>query len=148
MKKIILLLLLLFLFCGCGVNEEAKLPEKTENEQDEWGITLSVGNITRESATLFFNQSGGNPTGELTTGSYYRIEKDGKELPYIVEGDIAWTAEAYVIIPEKTSKYEVNWKWLYGELEPGTYRIYKGVMNFRGPGDYDSKEYFAELIIE
>lgn len=148
MKKIISLLMILILLCGCGANEEAKLPEETENQPDDWGITFSVGNITPKGATVSFSQSGGSPTGELITGSYYRVEKDGKELPYVVEGDVGWTAEAYMIMPEKTSFYEVNWEWLYGELEPGTYVIYKGVMDFRGPGDFDEKEYSAEFIIK
>lgn len=148
MKKIISLLMILFLFCGCGANEEEKVPEESEDQPDEWGITFSVENITREGATFVFSQSGGSPTGELITGSYYRIEKDGEELPYVVEGEIGWTAEAYAIMPEKTSFYEVNWKWLYGELEPGTYRIFKQVSDFCGPGDFNDREYSAEFVIE
>ena len=42
----------------------------------------------------------------------------------------------------------VNWEWLYGELEPGTYKIIKSVSDFRGPGDSDDKTYFAEFVIE
>ena len=82
------------------------------------------------------------------TGSYYRLEDKNGELPYIVEGDVAWTAEAYMIQKDDSVSMQVNWEWLYGTLEPGTYRIYKGVMNWREAGDSDSKEYFAEFTIE
>lgn len=114
---------------------------------DEWGLTLSVSSVTPTSATLIFKQSGGNPTGELMTGSHYRLEDENGELPYIVEGDVAWTAEAYRIQKDGEIQMQANWEWLYGTLEPGTYRIYKGVMDWREAGDSDSKEYFAEFTI-
>ncbi len=148
MKKIISLLMILILLCGCGANEKAKLPEETENQPDEWGITISVKNITPTGAEIIISQNGGNPTGELNTGSYYRIEKEGKKLPYVVEGDVGWTSEAYIIPKGGNYNSVVNWEWLYGELEPGTYVIYKGVMDFRGPGDFDEKEYSAEFVIK
>lgn len=115
---------------------------------DDWGITLSVSNVTPSGATLIISQNGGNPTGELNTGSYYRIEYEDEELAFAVEGDIGWTSEAYIIPKGGSYKTEINWEWLYGELEPGTYRIFKNVMDFRGTGDYDTKEYSAEFVIE
>ena len=118
------------------------------NSPDDWGLTLSVSSVTATGLTAIFKQSGGNPTGELMTGSYYRLEDKNGELPYIVEGDVAWTAEAYMIQKDDSVSMQVNWEWLYGTLEPGTYRIYKGVMNWREAGDSDSKEYFAEFTIE
>lgn len=117
------------------------------DSQDEWGLTLSVSDVTATGATVIFSQSGGNPTGELMTGSYYRIENKDKELSYIVEGDVAWTSEAYMIRKDGTVSMNVNWEWLYGNLEPGTYRLVKQVMDFRGPGDFDEKEYSAEFTI-
>ena len=47
---------------------------------DDWGLTLSVSDVTATGLTVIFTQSGGNPTGELMTGSYYRLESaDGEE---------------------------------------------------------------------
>ncbi|MBQ3532023.1 MAG: hypothetical protein IJA05_08945 [Oscillospiraceae bacterium] len=117
------------------------------NSPDEWGLTLSVSSVTPTGATLIFKQSGGNPTGELMTGSHYRLENENGELPYIVEGDVAWTSEAYMIKKDGEIQMQANWEGLYGTLEPGTYRIYKGVMDWREAGDSDSKEYFAEFTI-
>lgn len=148
MKKIMAFLFAILMLCSCAAENNETNQENENFGEDEWGITLSVENISPTGATVVFTQSGGNPTGELTTGSYYRVEKDGKELPYVLEGDIAWTAEAYMIMPEKTFSMEANWEWLYGKLEPGEYRIFKGVSDFRGPGDSDSKEYFADFTIE
>ena len=114
---------------------------------DDWGVTLSLSDVTSTAATVVFSQSGGNSTGELMTGSYYRIESADGELAYIVEGDVAWTSEAYMIQKDGTVSMNVNWEWLYGKLEPGTYRLVKQVMDFRGPGDFDEKEYSAEFTI-
>ncbi len=114
---------------------------------DDWGVTLSVKNVTPTGATVVFTQSGGNPTGELTTGSYYWIEYEGEERAFVIDGDIAWTAEAYVIPKDGKFEMNVDWEWLYGELEPGVYRIYKGVSDYRGSGDLDDKTYSAEFTV-
>lgn len=114
---------------------------------DDWGITLSVKNVTANGATVVFKQSGGNPSGELNTGSYYRLEHKNEEMAFIFEGETAWTSEAYMIPKDGEVEMEVNWQWLYGTLEPGTYRIVKEVMDFRAPGDFDEKEYSAEFTI-
>lgn len=114
---------------------------------DDWGITLSVKNVTANGATVVFKQSGGNPSGELNTGSYYRLEHKNEEMAFIFEGETAWTSEAYMIPKDGEVEMEVNWQWIYGTLEPGTYRIVKEVMDFRAPGDFDEKEYSAEFTI-
>ena len=156
MKKIVSILLVILMFCSCAAAEpETEQPQNEnnsdiseENLPDDWGVTLSVSDVTATGLTAIFKQSGGNPTGELMTGSYYRLENKDKELAYIVEGDVAWTAEAYMIQKDDSVSMQVNWEWLYGTLEPGTYRIVKPVMDFRGPGDFDEKEYSAEFTVE
>ena len=156
MKKLLLILITILMFCSCTVSEQnteapenEMKPEISESaEPDDQGITLSVTDVTPTGLTVVFKQSGGNPTGELMTGSYYRLENKDKELAYIVEGDVAWTAEAYMIQKDGETEMQANWEWLYGTLEPGTYRIFKGVMDFRGPGDFDEREYSAEFTVE
>ena len=156
MKKLLLILITILMFCSCTVSEQNTETQENKNEpeifenaeQDDWGITLSVTDVTPTGLTVVFKQSGGNPTGELMTGSYYRLDNKDKELAFIVEGDVAWTAEAYMIQKDEEIKMQVNWQWLYGTLEPGTYKIFKGVMDFRGPGDFDEREYSAEFTVE
>ncbi len=156
MKKLLLILITILMFCSCAASEQntevpenEMKPEISESaEPDDWGITLSVTDVTPTGLTVVFTQSGGNHTGELMTGSYYRLENKDKELAYIVEGDVAWTSEAYMIQKDGETEMQANWQWLYGTLEPGAYRIYKEVMDFRGPGDFDEKEYSAEFTVE
>lgn len=121
--------------------------------EETWGITLTVENITSTSAIIKCTQSGGAPTGELDTGSWYILEnwtqENGwKEMPYVIDGEIGWTAEAWMIPMDSSCEWETNWEWLYGPIPAGKYRIGKEIMDFRGPGDYDKAIYFAEFSIE
>ena len=118
-------------------------------EEMDWGITLSTQNETSTGLVILCTQEGGNPTGTLQTGSWYILEtlQDGvwKEAPCFAE--VAWTQEAWVILPGSTAKWDVDWEWLYGELPTGIYRIGKRFMNFRDTGNYDSKMFYAEFAI-
>ena len=118
-------------------------------EEVDWGITLSTQNETSTGLVILCTQEGGNPTGTLQTGSWYILEtlQDGawKEAPCFAE--VAWTMEAWVILPDSTVGWDVDWDWLYGELSPGIYRIGKEIMDFRDTGNYDSKMFYAEFAI-
>ena len=119
-------------------------------DESEWGIELQVTNISSKGLTMECTQSGGNPSGELQTGSYYVVEKktDGgwEELSYLPE-NVGWTSEAWIIQKNDTVTWEVDWEWLYGELPTGDYRIGKEIMDFREPGDYDRQMYYVEFGI-
>lgn len=116
--------------------------------QDPWGVKLTAKNITPSGLTIVCEQQDGEPTGELNTGSYYGLEvlRDGEwvaveMLP--LEGELAWTSEAWMIPTNEKTEWNVDWTRLYGELSADCYRISKSVMDFRGTGDYDTKTYYA-----
>lgn len=120
--------------------------------EDTWGITLTAENITSTSVTIKCTQTAGNPTGELQTGSWYILEQwtqesGWKEMPYIIDGELGWTAEAWMIPMNDTCEWEVEWEWLYGTLPEGKYRIGKSIMDFRDSGDFDTATYHAEFNI-
>ena len=126
-------------------------PADLDNRQEEWGVELSASNVTPSGLTIICNQSGGNAL-ELTTGSFYTIQRleDGgyinvEYLPQ--EYDVGWTSEAWIIQKDNTTAWDVNWEWLYGQLPIGEYRIGKEIMNFRGPGDYDTEIIYAHFSI-
>jgi hypothetical protein len=117
-----------------------------------WGLTMEVKDVTNTSLTLVCTQKGGNPTGELMTGSFYVIEQyiDGNwcHIDYFEqEHDIAWTMEAYIIPLNETVDFDIDWSWLYGSFPAGKYRIGKEISDFRGTGDYDAIMYYAEFEI-
>lgn len=119
----------------------------------EWGISLSAEDVSSSGLTLKCTQSGGRPTGELQTGSWFVIETWTKEygwshvnyLPQ--EYEIAWTQEAWTIPMNDTCEWKVDWEWLYGSLPKGKYRIGKEIMDFRETADYDKTIYYAEFEI-
>lgn len=121
--------------------------------EETWGITLTTENVTPGSATIICTQSGGEPTGELHTGSWYILEnwtqENGwREMPYVIDGEIGWTSEAWMIPMNDTCEWEVNWEWLYGTIPDGKYRIGKEITDFRASGDYDNVIYFVEFSID
>ena len=115
-----------------------------------WGLTLSVKDVTESGLTLVCTQSGGELTGELQTGSDYKLivlKEAWEDVPAIIE-DYGWTAEAYMIAKDDVTEFEIKWEWLYGKLPAGTYRLVKGFMDFREAGNYDNFEYWVEFEIE
>ena len=119
----------------------------------DWGITLKAENVTPTGLTIVCEQSGGENVAELNTGSYFVIQaqKDGVwvNVGYLPqEYDLVWTQEAWGILKDSTTTWNVKWESLYGELPAGIYRIGKEIMNFRGTGDYDKEMAYAEFVIE
>lgn len=122
-----------------------------DDSQEDWCVSLEAVNITPKGLTIACHQMGG-AFMELSTGSYYVIQRledtgfvDVEYLPQ--EHDVAWTSEALVIFKDATTTWDVDWEWLYGELPVGEYRIGKEIMNFRGPGDYDTEMIYAHFKI-
>lgn len=128
----------------------ASFPQPIELEKPDWGITLTAKNVTSKGMTLVCSQSGGEITGELECGSDYSllVNTNGvwNAVPYLVD-EASWTAEAYGLPLDGSIEFELKWERLYGKLPAGTYRIVKGFMDFRGPGDYDSATFHTEFEI-
>ena len=115
-----------------------------------WGLTLSVKDVTESGLTLVCTQSGGELTGELQTGSDYKLivlKEAWEDVPAIIE-DYGWTAEACMIAKGDVTEFEIKWEWLYGKLPAGTYRLVKGFTDFRESGDYDNFTYWTEFEIK
>lgn len=136
---------------GEADGEHPELPGLEDEGFPNWGLTLSVKDVTASGLTLICAQSGGELTGELETGSDYSLKvlEDGTwtDVPTVIE-EYGWTAEAYMVPMEDSVEFQINWEWLYGKLPKGTYRITKGFMDFRGTGDYDNFAYWTEFEIK
>jgi hypothetical protein len=118
----------------------------------DWGVTIKATNIEPTGVTLEFHQSGGNPEGDLQTGSYYWLETEADKNWILVDmlpsvHDVGWTAEAYIIPKNDMTDMKVEWAWLYGELPEGKYRIGKEIMDFKGSGSYDISNHYAYFEI-
>ena len=143
------------------LNEEGAVLENADEEkvtvpavEDEgfpnWGLTLSVKNVTESGLTLVCTQSGGELTGELQTGSDYKLivlKEAWEDVPTIIE-DYGWNMIAYMVAKNDVTEFEYDWEWMYGKLPPGTYRMIKGFTQFREAGDYDDFAYWVEFEIK
>lgn len=115
------------------------------------GVTLTAEDVTPTGLTLVCTQSGGAPTGELQTGSPFWLEvySEGNWFPVKDDmEDVLWTMEAWSIPRNKRVEWSVSWDTLYGTLSAGHYRIGKEIMDFRGAGDYDKYNCYAEFTVE
>ncbi|WP_409229482.1 immunoglobulin-like domain-containing protein [Gudongella sp. SC589] len=123
------------------------------DKRDYWGLELTATNISPTGLTLSFSQYGGNPKGDLQTGSYYWLDKHVEDEWVPVEilssaQDVGWTDEAYIINMNDITEWEVGWEWLYGELSIGNYRIGKEIMDYRSTGGIlDTLNYYADFKI-
>lgn len=132
------------------IDERVDSPAVSDEGFPDWGLTLSVKDVTESGLTLVCTQSGGELTGELQTGSDYKLivlKEAWEDVPTIIE-DYGWTAEAYMIAEDDVTEFEYNWEWLHGKLSAGTYRMVKGFTQFREAGDYDDFAYWVEFEIK
>lgn len=143
-KLIILTVLMMLAFSACGnqAGENGGDPEgyREGSQIEEIGLSLEVKKIKDTGATLVFRQSGGNPAGELSFGSY-SIERyeneEWVEVPVVVKGQYAFTLLGHLIALEDDTKCKLDWEWLYGELSSGEYRIGMRVSDRKGIAGYD-----------
>ena len=159
MKKLIsLVLVVVFLLSPTGCNQDTdnseqntdSIEQKSNAVSNQWGITLKTENETSTGLTIVCYHSGGKNVFELTTGSYFVIQKFENEVWGDVppKHDVVWDTVAWIIQKEGSTTWDVNWEFLYDELPAGQYRIGKEIMNFRGTGDYDKETVYAEFSIE
>ena len=120
-----------------------------ESENDEIAVNMEALHVIPTGCIIRFRQYDRRDTGELIYGQGFMLEKkDGdswEAVPMIVD-DAVFTEEGYTIPREDESEIETDWQWLYGVLDPGTYRISKTVIDHRDNGN---KEYtlFAQFLI-
>lgn len=112
--KYVLLLLIALVVTGCR-----------ENHLTDCTMEIKEGTLTTKGATIVITD---HSKKKNTYGEWYRMDKKkGKkwvELKPIVE-EYAFNMIGYNMDENDQLVLEVNWEWLYGSLEPGTYRLVK-----------------------
>lgn len=114
------------------------------------GVTMEVTEYSDTSATVKIMN---DTDKEIRCGDDFYLQMqdeetgEWRELDKVID-NADFTMAAYMI--QKDSPYEtaIDFEWLYGKLEPGTYRIVKTVTDFRGTGDYTDYIFTAEFHIE
>ena len=135
-----------------NVKEGGAYVYNDESWIEEIDLYFSLKNISSTGATLVFSQHDADaPKGELQYGEDYVIEvkKSGEweKAPIVVKGNYGFDAIAILLPCGQISEREIDWEWLYGELEPGEYRIGKSVDDFIESGKYDEYMVYAHFIL-
>lgn len=135
---------------GSGTARTVSSSVPSPTNEDPWGLSLAVKDVTPTGLTLVVTQEGGSPNGTLQYGSNYSLQmRSGsgwKDVPYAAEKDVVvWTDVAYLVTMGGQMEQELDWPFLYGSLSTGHYRIGKSMINFRDTGDYDTQIYWAEF---
>lgn len=119
---------------------------------DKWGVILFAENITPDGLKLKIEQFGGEYKGELQTGADYGLEMivddEWQEVKTKSGKPLVWNSLAYMIKKNDITEMNIDWKYAYGELKPGYYRLKKSVTDFRATGDYDVEIYEVYFSIE
>ncbi|MBP3447394.1 MAG: hypothetical protein J6K51_00045 [Clostridia bacterium] len=119
---------------------------------DKWGITCTPKKLTNQGMTLQIEQFGGEYQGELQTGEWFSLSvmKEEKWIPLEPNPliDYAFPMTAYLIQENDITEFTVEWKWLYGELMPGYYRLDKKIMDFKKAGEFTEDIYSVYFTIE
>ena len=133
--------------------EHATVSQQKAAQQEtlvDWGVTMVVKNATPSGCTLEISQLGGKPTGEVECGEDYHVQAltdDGWHNLNIIIDNYAVPAIAYIVSAECPRSFNLNWEYRYGVLLPGTYRVAKEFMDFRGTGDYDEAYHFSQPFV-
>jgi len=148
-KRPFALILLVFLLCltSC-VSTSTK-----EEYYPQWDIRLTLSDVSPTGLTLHCMQTGGKPSGELQTGSYFvlqHLQNDvWNDVDYIVdESQVAWNTIAYMIPETEEVQWDINWRTIYGDLPSGDYRIGKSITEHFDSGESNKKMFYAEFTIE
>ena len=117
---------------------------------DKHMLSVEAVDITPTKATLKFIQFDPMVTAELSFGENFKLQKkDGdhwQEVPVVIEGEYAFNDIAYNIQMNDTTRYEYDWEWLYGTLEPGEYRIETTIVAQSG-GVNETYQLYAYFIL-
>lgn len=143
-KRIVecLCLLTLLLFTGCsGPNQMepsgelpkplSSLPLEKEGEEIVEGITMKLveGTVSPQGLELEFL----NITDrEALFGEDFILRKlvqnQYEDLPVVIEGDYGFEDIGYGLPKGEKVFHEVEWVWLYGDLEEGIYQLEKKII--------------------
>jgi len=125
------------------------------NEYKDATMTIEEGSLSSTGATLLFENHSAEFSYIYGAGYSLQEEVEGawRHVPVIYEGDWGITAMAYDVVPGGTNKETLSWEVLHGKLEPGKYRVVKGIsVRLSDTPEYpiDYEDYFlaVEFIIE
>ena len=109
---------------------------------DTIGAQALVTKVSKTAATVEFMRYDPQLEGEYMTGEYFSVEKkNGNQWEALdAKDDVAFKDIGIVIPKDERVSHEYDWTDLYGELEPGDYRI--NVKVWAGNKEYTLSPHF------
>lgn len=153
MKKIVRVLLgILIILVFLGVSFIFRFNKASTADEPNLvnGISIMIkyGTLTKKGASIIITDR--TKGEEHTYGDSFRIEKkeNGKwsELNTIIK-DYGFNAIGYSVDKNYRLEMEINWAWLYGELEDGEYRLIKDFAITKNNNYRGSKEIYVEFTL-
>lgn len=124
-------------------------PTKYETVNNFEGVTMAVkdGIASSTGSTVILKNKSSN---QFIYGEYFSLEKKSNgswyQVPAVIE-NYGFDAIGHNLASGEDSEWTVDWKWLYGSLSTGEYRIVKDILKFKSPGKYDTYYFAAEFAI-
>ena len=117
--------------------------------RNNWGITLKAEDATSNGAKITMTQKGGYLPNRLFYGSDFGIQRyeDGSWVDLEPAEGTAWTMVAYSVPLDDSVSWHIDWTDIFGTLEPGRYRLCKGISDHRAPGDTEYTVFYAEFEV-
>ncbi|NLC06646.1 MAG: copper amine oxidase N-terminal domain-containing protein [Syntrophomonadaceae bacterium] len=120
----------------------------TVNNLDGVSMTVKEGTASSTGLTVEFKN---NSSSQCIYGEHYWLEKkiNGSwyQVPVIIDGNYGFNDIGYNLAAGAKGEWAVDWNWLYGSLDTGEYRLVKDILDFRGPGEYDTYYLTGEFTI-
>jgi hypothetical protein len=130
----------------CDTCKQLQIP--SAEQLPDWGITLTVERVTSTGMTLATTQCGGSAQGELEYDTCYSLQVFQNDqwvwVPKL--SNTASFLETDQILLNNSTREQLNWERLYGELSPGRYRVVRELIHSTEDGDEEAW-YTAEFII-
>ena len=113
-----------------------------DSGNDEIGVQTVIRKVSKTAATVEFMRHDPQLEGKYMTGEYFSVEKkNGNQWEALDAKDDVGFKDIGIVIPkDERVSHEYDWTDLYGELEPGDYRI--NVKVWAGDKEYTLSPHF------
>lgn len=101
-----------------------------ESSSDIYGVSMSIkpGSVTSKGLTAIIRDENEQT---YVYGEWYQLLRSSgdrwEEVPVTIEGDYGFNEIGIMTDENGVLTLEVDWQWLYGELNAGSYRIVKAL---------------------
>lgn len=141
--KYFIIILLLFSFF---IYIKMYFPNKDNNKEDikemkEISMEIKEDTLTNEGLTLIITDENRLVEGYDVTFKIEKKEFENWEELKPITNDIVWTTEKYVLDENNQVEIKQNWKYIYGSLSKGEYKLIKYIT-------IDKEQYSISLEFE